>query len=133
VRGMDGKTIVVYDLFNENRRTHAALAVIVPLRSVNYKLISPHHWGEVEVEDPVEIIRLTYPKKVFTRYSLYLQGLRDEDYIIPVTVHGEWKQRKHQGIVFAVSTWVEPTDYYIKPTRSYMAFNVIRSTLLKHL
>jgi hypothetical protein len=62
-----------------------------------------------------------------------LQNLNESDYIIPITVHGEWKNKKHQGIIFAKYTWIEVANKYIKPTRSYEAFAVIHPILSKYI
>jgi hypothetical protein len=127
------EAIVVFDLFNYAKTTFCRLAKIAPLNSVNYVLISPYRGGEIEVNDNVEVLRLSYWMRRFVKFSLKLQGLNESDYIIPITVHSEWKNKKHQGIIFAKYTWIETTNQYVKPTRSCEAFAVIHSILSKYI
>jgi hypothetical protein len=108
--------VVVHDLYNSHRQTYACLAEIVPLSQVKYRVVSRHLGGRIEdgyAEQGLEELYLSAPRRRFVEYSLALQGLRPHDFVEPVTVHGEWKVKKHQGYVFAKRTWSVPTGKWI--------------------
>jgi hypothetical protein len=108
--------IVVHDLFNSYRQTYASLAEVVPLSQVKYCVVSRHYGGKIEdgfVSQGLELLYLSAPRRCFVEYSLALQGLRPHDFVEPVTVHGEWKVRKHQGIAFAKRMWEVATGKWI--------------------
>jgi hypothetical protein len=108
--------VVVHDLYNSHRQTYAALAEIVPLSQVRYRVVSRYYGGKIEdgfVGQGLEPLYLSAPRRAFVEYSLELQGLRPCDFIEPVTVHSEWKVKKHQGYVFAKRTWEVATGKWI--------------------
>jgi hypothetical protein len=104
---------VVYDMGNAFKQTYAIIIDIVPLKQVEYRLISRYHGGELEGAKPVLLetlqelekgtivpIKLYAWNRLFISRSLREQGLKPQDYIEAVTVHGEWKAKMHQGICF---------------------------------
>jgi hypothetical protein len=125
--------VVVHNLSNWYHQTYASLADVVPLSQVKYKLISPYRKGKLEdgfVQQGLEPIYLSAPRREFVSYSLELQNLDPENFIIPVTCHTEWKKTWWQGYIFATKTWVIPTGQHIA-TRSSDTFPLIKQILLK--
>jgi hypothetical protein len=115
-RGEAMSAIVVHDLYNSYRQTYACLAEIVPLSQVKYRLVSRYWGGKVEdgfVEQGLEELYLSAPRRRFVEYSLRLQGYYPYDFVEPVTVHDEWKVKKHQGIAFARRRWSVATGKWI--------------------
>ena len=92
---------VIIDEFNYDKRYWFTFCIAVPISYVEPKIKTVYFGGEVEYEkDDVEDVFLSARMRRIASYCLKLLGLNPSDYIIPVTVHGSWKSKLHQGILF---------------------------------
>jgi hypothetical protein len=136
---------VVYDMGNAFKQTYAIIIDIVPLKQVEYRLISRYHGGELEGAKPVLLETLTTEElekgiiipiklyawnRLFVSCSLREQGLKPRDYIEAATVHGEWKAKMHQGICFIKGCRSINMGIHIV-TRSGEALNMVPLVLRK--
>ncbi len=104
---------VVYDLANYNHETHAYWANVLRLTEARYTVEGYYNKGAIKVEGSAALIYLSAPMRRMVEYSLALQGLEPREYVIPVTVHGEWKRAWHQGYIIATEVVVKPTGVRI--------------------
>lgn len=88
-------------------RNHGCLfqAVIAPLDQLPF-VPSPAYEGKVP-DGTIEAAGLTpiflcTKAKGDVRECLQRQGVNFDAYVTPATVHGTWKLRKHQGVIYAV-------------------------------
>jgi len=127
-----GVTIVIYDFSNWYRRTYAHMAYIVPLSQVKYKVVSRHHRGKLAdgyKAQGYSPLYLSAFQRGLVSQSLRLQSFEPSDYIEPVTVHGEWKIRKHQGYCFALATWTWKTKRHIVTRNPEQTSQLLREIL----
>lgn len=81
------------------------LLQIIPISKLPYKP-EPQYSGNLPNN---EIKKVATPRWLSSygvstvAKSLRVQGLDPADYITPSTVHGMWKVKKHQGIVYSVN------------------------------
>jgi len=125
--------MVVHNFSNWYKRTYASLAYIVPLSAVKYKVVSRYHGGELAngfKTQGYSPLYLSAFRRGLVAESLRLQGFEPSDYIEPVTVHGEWKIRKHQGYCFAIHTWTWKTKRHIVTRDSAQTSQLLREILL---
>lgn len=101
---------VIYDLANYNHETYAYWANALRLSSARYTVEDYYHKGVVKVEGNAAPIYLSAPMRRMVEYSLMLQGLEPREFIIPATVHGEWKKAWHQGYIITAESIVKPTN-----------------------
>jgi len=94
---------VMTDTYNFHHTTYACVIAILPLNSVNYRIISRYNYGFIEYDRAeYDAIYLTKRMKRNVEYSLQLLNLEPKNYIEKVTPHNEWKKTMHQGIVFTL-------------------------------
>jgi len=82
------------------------LRLIVPLSSLPFKPNPQYNSslpnGTIE-KAGLKPIWLSTAGKTSVIESLHVQGLNPEEYITPATVHGRWKCKMHQGIVYQIA------------------------------
>ncbi|MEM2483190.1 MAG: hypothetical protein QW365_08870 [Candidatus Nezhaarchaeales archaeon] len=123
--------VVITNFYNQDKRTYAVLAKIAPLSAVNYEVLSYYVGGKITIissKYPVVLTYLSSPQRLFVAKSLRLQSLDPRDYMIRVTVHGEWKKAWWQGYIFSIRTWVIDTGKHVK-ARGEQAYSLIEEIL----
>lgn len=112
------------------------LHLVVPLSELPF--IPPPQWnrnipnGEIK-RYGVEPVWLTARGRIDAELCLRLQGVDDTyDYITSATVHGRWKKRLHQGIIYAVRGKSISLASYANP-RKPIPSRAERDALFEHL
>ena len=81
--------------------------LVVPISKLPY-IPPPQYWGSLPDGEirrlGITPVWLSSQGRRDAELCLRLQAKSPIDYITEATVHGEWKVRKHQGIIYALKT-----------------------------
>jgi len=96
------------------------LRLIVPLSSLPFKPNPQYNSslpnGAIE-KAGLKPIWLSTAGKISVSESLHVQGLDPDEYITPATVHGRWKCKKHQGVIYQINSKELDLTFVANPSK----------------
>ena len=93
----------------------AEIAPLTEVSKINPSVFKPQYWGNM----PNSNIEKQYtPIWVTGNGELHVKSSEKDAYYTPATVHGDWKLRLHQKIVYATRIYTPPT---FRPNGTYMS------------